>query len=121
MEDYQKRVVTEKKELDSKATALSAFIGTSQSFADIDSEEQERLRVQNDIMWQYSEILDQRIGAFIKNIIFDNLDAAKKNSEEIFEWSAEKIAQDLINLASDCEGLTEQQLVPHIENYLSKS
>lgn len=64
MLEHQKRVVAEKKELDAKAKALSAFIGTSQTFADIDLEEQERLKEQNDIMWQYSEILGKRIAAF---------------------------------------------------------
>ncbi len=64
MLEYQKKVVFEKKELDAKAKVLSAFIGTSQSFDDIDPEEQERLKEQNDIMWQYSEILGKRIAAF---------------------------------------------------------
>jgi len=64
MQEHQQRVVKEKQELDSKAKALSDFIGTSQTFVNIDKDEQERLKIQNDIMWQYSEILGQRIAAF---------------------------------------------------------
>lgn len=61
---HQQRVVDEKEELDKKAKALSDFIGNSPIFETIDDDEQERLKIQNDIMWQYSEILGERIGAF---------------------------------------------------------
>lgn len=61
---HQQRVVDEKAELDKKATALSNFIGLNPVFATIDAEEQERLKEQNDVMWQYSEILGSRIAAF---------------------------------------------------------
>ncbi len=61
---HQQRVVDEKTELDKKAHALSQFIGHSPIFETIDAEEQERLKEQNDIMWQYSEILGKRIAAF---------------------------------------------------------
>lgn len=64
MMPYQQRVVEEKAELDKKANALSQFIGFSLLFEELDPEEQERLKVQNDIMWQYSEILGARIAAF---------------------------------------------------------
>ena len=64
MQPHQQRVVDEKNELDQKAKALSEFIGNSPLFDDIDPEEQERMKVQNDIMWQYSEVLGQRINAF---------------------------------------------------------
>ena len=47
-----------------KAKALSNFIGTSQIFDTLDPAEQERLKEQNDVMWQYSEILGARIAAF---------------------------------------------------------
>jgi hypothetical protein len=66
MLEHQKRVVKEKEELDAKARALSAFIETSKTFADIAPEEQERLKEQNDIMWLYSEVLGKRIAAFNK-------------------------------------------------------
>jgi len=64
MEPHQQRVVDEKTELDKKARALSEFIGNSPTFDTLDPAEQERLREQNDIMWQYSEVLGQRIAAF---------------------------------------------------------
>jgi len=61
---HQQRVVTEKIELDKKATALSEFIGNSSIFTTLDPAEQKRLREQCEVMWQYSEILGQRIEAF---------------------------------------------------------
>lgn len=64
MQPHQQRVVDEKTELDTKANALSQFIGCSPIFATLDAAEQERLRLQNDVMWQYSEILGARIAAF---------------------------------------------------------
>lgn len=57
MEDYQQRVIDEKSEIDKKAVALSNFIVENPAFYKINPEEQERLKVQNDITWQYSEIL----------------------------------------------------------------
>jgi len=56
--------VKEKEELDAKATALSNFIGYSPLFETLPEAEQERLKEQNDVMWQYSEILGARITAF---------------------------------------------------------
>jgi len=64
MQPYQQRVVDEKAELDIKAKALSEFIGNNAAFLKIDLEEQERMKEQCEIMWQYSEILGQRIAAF---------------------------------------------------------
>lgn len=64
MQPHQQRVVDEKTELDTKANALSNFIGTSPIFDTLDAAEQERLKQQNDVMWQYSEILGARIAAF---------------------------------------------------------
>ena len=64
LQPHQRRVVSEKEELDKKATALSNFIGTSPVFETLDPAEQERLKEQNDVMWQYSEILGARIAAF---------------------------------------------------------
>jgi len=61
---HQQRVVDEKTELDTKAKALSQFIGNSPVFESLDTSEQERLKLQNDIMWQYSEVLGERISAF---------------------------------------------------------
>lgn len=58
---YQQEVLKEKVELDKKAFALTKFIGLSEEFAALDAEEQELLKEQNDIMWQYSEVLGKRI------------------------------------------------------------
>ena len=64
MLEHQQRVVDEKTELDTKAKALSEFIGNSPIFEGINPDEQDRMKLQNDIMWQYSEILGRRIKAF---------------------------------------------------------
>ena len=64
MQPHQQRVVEEKAALDEKAHALSQFIGHSDTFLTLDPAEQERLKEQNDVMWQYSEILGARIAAF---------------------------------------------------------
>ena len=64
MQPHQQRVVDEKTELDTKASALSNFIWRSPTFVALDTAEQERLREQNDVMWKYSEILGARIAAF---------------------------------------------------------
>ena len=64
MQPQQQRVVDEKTELDTKAKALSEFIGNSPIFETFDPDEQERMKEQNDVMWQYSEILGARIAAF---------------------------------------------------------
>ena len=64
MQPHQQRVVDEKAELDTKARALSEFIGKNPIFETIDADEQERMKEQCEIMWQYSEILSARIAAF---------------------------------------------------------
>jgi hypothetical protein len=64
LQPHQQRVIDEKTEFDKKAHSLSQFIGHSAIFDTIDLAEQERLKEQNDIMWQYSEILGARIAAF---------------------------------------------------------
>jgi hypothetical protein len=63
MEDFQKRVVEEKDELDAKRVKLSAFIN-SEVFETIPLEEANRLEQQADAMEAYSEILLERIKAF---------------------------------------------------------
>tara|TARA_R110000851_G_scaffold50510_10_gene120536 strand:- start:428 stop:730 length:303 start_codon:yes stop_codon:yes gene_type:complete len=64
MQEHQKRVVDEKKARYDEAMRLNDFIAHNPLFEDIDKEEQERLKVQLDIMWQLVEILAQRIKAF---------------------------------------------------------
>jgi hypothetical protein len=61
---HQQRVLDEKQDLDIKASALSQFIGNNPIFNTLDAAEQERFKEQNDLMWQYSEILGARINAF---------------------------------------------------------
>ena len=65
LKPHQQRVADEKTELDKKANALSQFIATNPTFGTLDAAEQERLREQNDVMWRYSEILGERIAAFV--------------------------------------------------------
>lgn len=64
IQPHQQRVIDEKTELDKKATALSIFISVNPIFNTIDPDEQELLKLQNDVMWQYSEILGTRIAKF---------------------------------------------------------
>ncbi|TDS82619.1 hypothetical protein [Comamonas sp. JUb58] len=62
---HQQRVVDEKRELDEKLQKLTAFIN-SEKFAEIvkDEDERGRLVCQEDVMKDYSAILDERIAAF---------------------------------------------------------
>lgn len=64
VQPHQQRVIDEKAALDEKAAALSSFIGLNPAFLTLDAAEQERMKVQNDLMWQLSEVLGQRINAF---------------------------------------------------------
>ena len=64
LQPHQQRVVDEKADLHEKANALSQFIGHSPIFAKLDTAEQERLKLQNDLMWQYLEVLTERVTAF---------------------------------------------------------
>jgi hypothetical protein len=63
---HQQRVVDEQAKLKERAVKLSDFIGNSPIFPTLDSDEQERMKVQNDLMWQLYEVLGQRIEAFSK-------------------------------------------------------
>ena len=63
---HQQRVIEEKSDLFRRAKALSEFIGLSPVFDALDPAEQERMKVQNDLMWQYCEVLVARIEAFTK-------------------------------------------------------
>ena len=64
MKPWQERVIEEKEDLLTKAQALSQFIGLNPEFENIPEEEQERLKEQCEIMWEYYEILEARIKAF---------------------------------------------------------
>jgi len=61
---HQQRVIDEKRELDDKAKKLSDFIELNPMFETIDEAEKERMTLQKNIMWKYSEILGLRIAAF---------------------------------------------------------
>lgn len=63
MQDFQKRVVDEKTELDEKREKLGAFKNTA-AFARLPWQEQERLNTQAHIMTMYSAVLGERIAAF---------------------------------------------------------
>ena len=63
MEDYQRRVLEEKAELDDRRDKLKAFFGEGR-FTELDLAEQERMREQAIIMAAYSQILGKRITAF---------------------------------------------------------
>lgn len=64
MKPHQQRVVDEKDELETRVNKLNDFIAHSEIFPTLPAEEQERLKRQNDIMWQYLEVLGERIAAF---------------------------------------------------------
>lgn len=60
---HQYRVISEKANLDEKLTRLVRFI-ESERFAELLSEEQERMQRQCRIMGEYSDVLQERITAF---------------------------------------------------------
>jgi hypothetical protein len=64
MKNWQKRVVTEKAELDKKIKSLDAFINIGVIFNELSLKEQARLHYQLLLMKAYSSILEERIGAF---------------------------------------------------------
>jgi len=64
LQPHQQRVVDEKKELDDKRGKLIVFFNTP-IFADLEQSEKDRLRLQHSVMKLYSEILGQRIAAFV--------------------------------------------------------
>jgi len=63
MEPYQIRVVEEKKELDQKLLRLRKFF-EGKNFQLVEPDEQARMRRQEVIMTDYSNILAERINAF---------------------------------------------------------
>ncbi len=63
MQPHQERVVTEKKELDEKLEKLKTFLN-GKTFQTLPEDEQSRLRIQSNLMRQYSDILGERIAAF---------------------------------------------------------
>jgi len=63
MKGFQQRVVDEKVELDKRINKLREFI-SGDVFDSVSIAEQERMNKQLEIMWQYSNILAERIAAF---------------------------------------------------------
>ncbi len=63
MEEYQKRVTEEKKELDQKIERLNLFVNTDH-FSALKTLEREQLTRQRVIMELYQEVLWQRIRDF---------------------------------------------------------
>ena len=63
MEDYQQRVIEEKKELDEKISKLKDF-GNTLNFTQLATVEQGLLRLQLVAMNNYSDVLGQRIDLF---------------------------------------------------------
>lgn len=63
MEEWQWRVVHEKRELDERRFKLLDFMQTP-AFKRLDQAEQDRLAMQQLVMLTYSEILGMRIAAF---------------------------------------------------------
>lgn len=66
MEDYQLRVVEEKKELDLKLEALDKFITSENFTTKVSSIQQDLLYLQHQWMSNYSKILEMRIKDFEK-------------------------------------------------------
>ena len=62
MDDYQERVIEEKKQLDDKLNKLRAF--NRSRTVDITGDERERLARQEYIMLLYAQVLNERIRAF---------------------------------------------------------
>lgn len=63
MQEFQKRVVDEKTELDLKISKLESFLDT-ELFRSLDRDEQVRMTQQYVVMKRYSEILQSRINHF---------------------------------------------------------
>jgi hypothetical protein len=64
MEDFKKRLIVEREELDDKLAKLEAFIG-SPRFENLDERNRELLVSQCGAMRQYSDILAERIGILL--------------------------------------------------------
>lgn len=61
---HQQRVIDEANELKIKADALIVFTTTNAIFKTLSEDEQERLRKQTGLMFQYFEVLQERIDNF---------------------------------------------------------
>lgn len=64
MQPFQERVIQEKKELDEKLAKLETFVFRNPTFFDVPSDERLRMAKQYCIMYDYSNILAERIANF---------------------------------------------------------
>lgn len=64
MEDFKKRLVAERDELEDKIAKLEAFIGSTR-FENLDERNRKLLVAQRDAMRQYSVILNVRISILL--------------------------------------------------------
>lgn len=64
MEDFKKRLIVERDELDDKIAKLGSFIG-SPRFKDLDELNKDLLVAQWGVMRQYSDILNKRISILL--------------------------------------------------------
>jgi hypothetical protein len=69
MPPHQQRVINELFELEEKLNNLRTFIQSNPIFNTLDATEQGRLIQQSEVMAKYSQILDERINAFVADII----------------------------------------------------
>lgn len=77
MEEYQLRVVEEKKELDNKIEKLDDFISSKVFLKNVSSTQQDLLLLQHQWMSNYSKVLELRIKDFEKEN--EGLDKSKDN------------------------------------------
>lgn len=80
MDDFQKRVIVEKVELDTKTSALRKFI-TGDVFKTLESVEQEDLKAQVTVMRQYSNLLESRISRFQGSATSESIRPNKSETE----------------------------------------
>ena len=64
MEDYQKRVIEEKNDIDKKLYNLGIFLDSKFCAENVADPELKRLKRQKKIMELYSDVLAERIDAF---------------------------------------------------------
>lgn len=66
LQPHEERVVQERNELNEKLEKLSHFMDKTAVYIDLPKRDKELLIAQENIMVQYQQILNERIGRFIK-------------------------------------------------------
>lgn len=64
LQQYQKRVISERNLLREDIRKLESFLNTGSRPYSVDASEEERLRIQATVMGRYLQILNERIGAW---------------------------------------------------------